>query len=61
YQHGSIALSQKTLFSTEIYDGSWFNVTLPFSLETFTKGIEFKVISNGLTNLYVDTVTILYP
>jgi hypothetical protein len=61
YQHGSIALSQKTLFSTEIYDGSWFNVTLPFSLETFTKGIEFKVISNGMTNLYVDTVTILYP
>jgi uncharacterized membrane protein len=58
-QTGAIVLSQKTLNSTEIHDGSWFNVTLPFSLETFTKGIEFRVSSNGMTNLYVDTVTIL--
>jgi uncharacterized membrane protein len=57
-QTGAIVLSQKTLNSTELYDGQWFNVTLPFSLETFTKGIEFRVTSNGMTNLYVDTVTI---
>jgi uncharacterized membrane protein len=57
-QTGAVVLSQKTLNSTEIYDRQWFNVTLPFSLETFTKGIEFRVSSNGMTNLYVDTVTI---
>jgi uncharacterized membrane protein len=60
-QQGTIILSQKTLNSSEIYDGSWFNVTLPFSLKTTTTGIEFRVTSNGMTNLYVDTVTVLYP
>jgi hypothetical protein len=54
-------LSNMTLSSSEIYDGSWFNVTLPFSLEALTANIEFRVSSNGMTNLYVDTVTVLFP
>jgi uncharacterized membrane protein len=60
-QQGTVVLSQKKLDSSEIYDDSWFNVTLPFSLESSTTGIEFRASSNGMTNLYVDTVTLLYP
>jgi uncharacterized membrane protein len=60
-QSGTHILSQVTLNSPEIYDGSWFNVTLPFSLEALTANIEFRVSSNGMTNLYVDTVTVLFP
>jgi hypothetical protein len=48
-------LSQMTLNSSEIHDGSWF------SLEALTANIEFRVSSNGMTNLYVDTVTVLFP
>jgi hypothetical protein len=54
-------LSKMTLNSSEIHDESWFNVTLPFSLEALTTNIEFRVSSNGMTNLYVDTVTVLFP
>jgi hypothetical protein len=54
-------LSNRTLNSSEIYDGSWFNVTLTFSLEVLTDNIEFRVSSNGMTNLYVDTVMVLFP
>jgi hypothetical protein len=49
------------LNSSEIHDGLWFNVTLPFSLEALTPNIEFRVSSNGMANLYVDTVTVLFP
>jgi hypothetical protein len=49
------------LNSSEIHDGSWFNVTLPFSLEAPTANIEFRVSSNGMTNLYVDMVTVWFP
>jgi uncharacterized membrane protein len=59
-QHGALNLSTATLGSSEIHDGSWFNVTLAFSLEASTPNIEFNVYSNGMTNLYVDTVTLLY-
>jgi len=54
-------VSQMTLNAAEINDGSWFNVTLPFSLPVFSSSIEFRVSSNGMTNLYVDTVTVLFP
>jgi uncharacterized membrane protein len=57
----AIILSNMTLSSSEIYDGSWFNVTLPFSLEAPTANIEFRVSSNGMTNLYVDMVTVWFP
>ena len=54
-------LSNRTLNYSEIHDGSWFNVTLTFSLEALTDNIEFTVSSNGMTNLYVDTVMVLFP
>jgi uncharacterized membrane protein len=54
-------LSRMTLNSSKINDGSWFNVTLPFSLETLTANIEFRVSGNGMTNLYVDTVMVFFP
>jgi uncharacterized membrane protein len=54
-------LSNTTLSSSEIYDNEWFNVTLPFALEALTPNIEFRVSSNGMTNLYVDTVTVMFP
>jgi uncharacterized membrane protein len=54
-------LSQMMLNSSEIHDGSWVNVTLPFSLDALTANIEFRVSSNGMTNLYVDIVTVLFP
>jgi hypothetical protein len=57
----AIILSNMTLSSSEIYDGSWFNVTLSFSLEAPTANIEFRVSSNGMTNLYVDMVTVWFP
>jgi uncharacterized membrane protein len=60
-QAGNLVLSTMTLSSAEIHDGSWFNVTLPFSLEALTPNIEFRASSNGMTNLYVDTVTVLFP
>jgi hypothetical protein len=60
-QPDALILSNMTLSSAEIYDGSWFNVTLPFSLEALTPNIEFRVSSNGMTNLYVDMVTVWFP
>jgi hypothetical protein len=60
-QMGTKTLSKMTLNASEIYDGSWFNVTLPFSLQVFSSNIEFRVSSNGMTDLYVDTVTVLFP
>jgi len=60
-QLGTRILSQMMLNSSEIHDGSWFNVMLPFSLNALTSNIEFRVSSNGMTNLYVDTVTVLFP
>lgn len=57
---GSIIISQMTLNSSEIKDGSWFNVTLPFSLGALTSNIEFRTSSNSMTNLYVDSVTMQY-
>ena len=59
-QPGANILSNMTLSSSRITDGSWFNVTLPFSLETLATSMEFRVTSNGLTDLYVDTVTVLF-
>ena len=59
-QLGSLILSQMTLNSSETSDGSWFNVTLPFTLEALTANIEFRASSNSMTNLYVDTVTVQY-
>lgn len=59
-QQGSFALSRITLNSSETSDGSWFNVTLPFTLEALTTNIEFRASSNSMTNLYVDTVTVQY-
>ena len=53
-------LSNMTLPSSGLQDGSWFNVVLPFSLEVSTSNIEFRVSSNGMTNLYVDTVRVLF-
>ena len=53
-------LSNITLSSSRITDGSWFNVTLPFSLEALATNMEFRVTSNGFTDLYVDTVTVLF-
>jgi uncharacterized membrane protein len=60
-QAGTLTLSNMTLNSSEIHDGSWFNVSLPFSLKAYTTDVEFRVSNNGLTNLSVDTVTVLYP
>jgi hypothetical protein len=60
-QLGTSILSNMTLNSSEIHDNSWFNVTLPFYLQVFHSDIEFRVSSNGMTNLYVDTVTVLFP
>lgn len=60
-QPDNLILSNIALGSSEIHDGSWFNVSLSFSLKVYTANIEFRVSSNGLTNLYVDTVTVLYP
>jgi hypothetical protein len=57
---GSVSLSRMTLGSSEINDGSWFNVTLPFSLGALTSNIEFRASSNSMTNLYVDSVTVQY-
>jgi hypothetical protein len=57
---GTNIVSQMTLGSSEINDGPWFNVTLPFSLASLTENIEFRTSNNGMTNLYVDTVTVLY-
>ena len=59
-QPGANILSNMTLTSSRITDGSWFNVTLPFYLETPATNMEFRVTSNGLTDLYVDTVTVLF-
>jgi len=59
-QYGANKLNHTTLGYSEISDGSWFNATLSFSLETPTSNIEFRVSSNGQTNLYVDTITVLY-
>jgi hypothetical protein len=60
-QQGTNILSKMTLNSSEIHDESWFNVTLPFYLQVAHSNIEFRVSSNGMTNLYVDTVTVLFP
>jgi uncharacterized membrane protein len=60
-QPDALILSNMTLSSAEIYDGSWFNVTLPFSLQVLSSNIEFRVSSNGMTNLYVDMVTVWFP
>jgi hypothetical protein len=53
-------LSRKTLSFSGIHDGAWFNVTLPFSLKGLTANIEFRVTSNGATNLYVDQVLVMF-
>jgi uncharacterized membrane protein len=54
-------LSQRMLNFSEIHDdGAWFNVTLPFSLKILTTNVEFRVYSNGMTNLYVDVVTVMF-
>jgi uncharacterized membrane protein len=60
-QPGTAILSKMTLNSSGIHDGSWFEVSLPFSLEALTPSIEFRVSNNGMTNLYIDTVTVLFP
>jgi hypothetical protein len=60
-QPNNLILSNMTLNFSEIHDGSWFNVTLPFSLQVLSSNIEFRVSSNGMTNLYVDMVTVLFP
>jgi hypothetical protein len=57
-QMGTNILSSMTLSASEINDGAWFNVTLPFSLKVLTQNIEFRVSSNGMTNLHVDVVTV---
>ena len=53
-------LSNRTLRASEIHDGSWFDVTLSFPLKVLTTNIEFRVTSNGLADLYVDAVTVLF-
>jgi hypothetical protein len=53
-------LSQRLLDFLDIRDDMWFNVTLPFSLKVSTANIEFRVTSNGMTNLYVDVVTVIF-
>ncbi|MCW4044911.1 MAG: DUF2079 domain-containing protein [Candidatus Bathyarchaeota archaeon] len=60
FQPGTHVLSNMTLGSSGLQDGSWFEVALPFSLAAFTSNIEFRVSSNGMTNLYVDTVKVLF-
>jgi uncharacterized membrane protein len=55
---GTEIITHMELNSTQISDGSWFNFTLPFSLNSYTSQIEFRTSSNGLTNLYVDTITL---
>jgi hypothetical protein len=57
---GPNILSNRTLRASEIHDGSWFDVTLQFSLKVLTTNIEFRVTSNGMTTLYVDTVTVMF-
>jgi uncharacterized membrane protein len=59
-QQGSLILSRMMLNSSEINDGLWLNVTLPFTLQALTTNIEFRVSSNSMTNLNVDTVTVQY-
>ena len=59
-QQGSLILSRVMLNSSEINDGLWLNVTLPFALEALTTNIELRAFSNSMTNLYVDTVTVQY-
>ncbi|MEM2099475.1 MAG: DUF2079 domain-containing protein, partial [Candidatus Bathyarchaeia archaeon] len=61
YQPNSKILATKELNSTCIISDSWFNVTLPFSIQLLTDNVEFRVYSNGMMNLYVDTVTVLFP
>jgi hypothetical protein len=54
-------LSQRMLVFSQIRDdGTWFEVTLPFYLKVLTTNIEFRVSSNGMTNLYVDEVMVMF-
>ena len=55
---GNQIVTRMELNSTQFSDGKWFKVTLPFSLNLYTSEIEFRTTNNGLTNLYVDTITL---
>ena len=57
-QLGIDIVSIRTVGASDVTDGSWFDVALSFYLRAFVSNIEFRVSSNGLTTLYVDTITV---
>jgi hypothetical protein len=47
---------QKDLYSDQISTQGWFNTSLVFSINKFTTNIEFRIITTGSANIYVDRV-----
>jgi uncharacterized membrane protein len=55
---GTALLSVKDTYGFELKPNEWINITVPFSLQTLKAGLEFRVISGGTADMYVDRVIV---
>jgi len=49
-------IAQKGLYSDQVSTQGWFKVSLVFSVDKFTTNVEFRMITTGSANIYVDRV-----
>jgi uncharacterized membrane protein len=55
---GMHILSAKNVNGSELRPEEWINITVPFSVATFSTGMEFRVTSGGTADIYVDRVIV---
>ena len=57
-EHGSIILTTRNIYDSEVNSEGWFNVTLTFSTNSLSSDIEFRIFTTGFADVYADRIIV---
>jgi len=57
-EHGSVVLASEDIYSTDVENQGWNNFTMTFTTTTFRSGLEFRIFTTDLADIYVDHVIV---
>lgn len=57
-EHASVVLTSRDFYNTDVHNQGWNNLTMTFSTMMFRSSLEFRILTTGLADIYVDRVIV---